>query len=57
MKVVLEILFLFFSSADFYFGTEELTWRSYTVVKALSSTKRVELINKQEFAKIVLNEY
>ena len=33
-----------------------LTWRSYTIKKALFSIQRVKLINKKEFAKAVLDE-
>lgn len=33
-----------------------LEWRSYTTVEALPITKKVELIDKMEFAVIALNE-
>lgn len=48
--------FLFFSSTDIQFDTEELTWRSYTIAKALPITKKVELIDKHKFAKTALDE-
>ena len=35
---------------------KELTWRSYTVAEALPTTKRVEIIDKKEFAKAALDE-
>ena len=35
---------------------EELTWRTYTPAKALSTTKQVELIEKKEFAKAAWDE-
>ena len=35
---------------------KELTWRSYTAGKALPTTKRIELINKKEFAKATLDK-
>ena len=56
IEVVLEMLFLIFSNADIQFAEKELTWRSYTAAKALPTLKRVELINKKEFAKAVLDE-
>ena len=55
-EVVLGMPFLTFSNADVQFVEKELTWRSYTTVKALPTTKRVELINKKEFAKAALDE-
>ena len=56
MEVVLGMLFLIFSNADIQFVEKELTWRSYTNAKALLNTKRVELINKKEFAKVALEQ-
>ena len=57
VKVVLEMLFLTLSNADIQFAKKELTWRSYTAAEALQTTiKRVELIDKKEFAKAALNE-
>ncbi len=35
---------------------KKFTWRSYTTVKALPTTKQVELIDKKEFAKATLDE-
>ena len=48
--------FLTLSNADVQFVEKELTWRSYTTAEALPTTKRVELINKKEFAKAALDE-
>ena len=48
--------FLTLSNADIQFAAKELTWRSYTAAEALSTTKRVELIDKKEFAKAALDE-
>ncbi len=56
MEVVLGMLFLSLSNADFQFGAGELTWRSYTIAEALPIAKRVELIDKYEFAKAALGE-
>ena len=55
-EVVLGMLFLTFSNADVQFVKKELTWRSYTTAEALPTTKRVELIDKKEFAKAALDE-
>ena len=56
MKMILGMLFLCFSNTDFYFGTWELTWKSYTATEALLTTRRMELIDKKEFAKAALNK-
>ena len=55
-EIVLGMPFLTLSNADVQFVEKELTWRSYTTAEALPTTKRVELINKKEFAKVALNE-
>ena len=57
MEVILRILFFFFSNADIKFAElEKLTWKAYTVAKALLTTNRVKFINKREFARVALNE-
>ena len=55
-EVVLGMPFLTLSNADVQFVEKELTWRSYTTAEALPTTKRIELINKKEFAKAALDE-
>ena len=55
-EVVLDMPFLTLSNADVQFVEKELTWRSYTTAEALPTTKRVELIDKKEFAKAALDE-
>ena len=50
------MLFLTFSRVDIQFAEGELTWRFYTIKKALLATSRVKLINKKEFAKIALDD-
>ena len=55
-EVVLGMPFLTLSNADVQFIEKELTWRSYTTAEALLTTKRLELINKKEFAKMALDE-
>ncbi len=56
LEVVLGIPFLTLSNANFQFGAEELTWKTYTVAEALPTTSWVELIDKREFAKVALDE-
>ena len=55
-EVVLGMPFLTLSNVEVQFEEKELTWRPYTTAKALPTTKRVELINKKEFAKAALDE-
>ena len=57
LEVVLGILFLTFSKADIWFAEQELVWRTYTATEALPTTRRVEIINKKEFAAAALNAY
>ena len=47
--------FLTLNNANIRFAEKELTWRSYTAAEALPTTKRVELIDKKEFAKAALD--
>ncbi len=57
MEVVLEMPFLSLSYIDVQFAElGKLTWRSYIAAKALSTTSRVELIHKKEFAKTAMDE-
>ena len=48
-EIVLGMPFLKLSNADVLFGEETLTWKLYTTNKALSSTKRVQLVDSKEF--------
>ena len=54
-EVVLGMSFLTLNNAEIQFAEQELTWRSYTAAEALPTTKRIELINKKEFAKVALD--
>ena len=54
-EVVLEMSFLTLSSADIDFSGRELRWRTYTTEEALPTTKRIELVDKKEFAATVLD--
>lgn len=56
IEVVLEISFLIFSNANIQFIEKKLIWRSYIAAKALLTTKRVELIDRKDFATIILDE-
>ena len=56
MKVVLSMLFFTLSNADIQFAEKELTWRTYTTEEALSTIRRVEIINQKEFAKAALDD-
>ena len=56
IEVALKMPFLTFSNVDIHFGKIVLTWRSYTTKEALPTTRRVEFIDKKEFAKAVLDE-
>ena len=55
-EIVLGMPFLTLSNANIQFVKRELTWKSYTAAKAISTIKWVKLINKKEFAKAVLDE-
>lgn len=56
MEVVLGIPFFTLSNADVRFAEGELTWRSQTAVEALPNTRRLDLIDRKEFAPAALNE-
>ena len=49
--MILEISFLALNNADFQFDAKKFTWRSYTVIEALSTTSQIEFVDKKEFAK------
>ena len=53
--MVLGMLFLTLSKADVRFTEQKLVWRTYTAAEALPTTRRVEIIDKREFAAAVLN--
>ena len=54
-KVVLGMPFLILSSADVDFSGRELGWRTYTIKEALSTTRRVKLVEKNEFTAAALD--
>ena len=55
LEVVLRMPFLTLSKADVRFAELELVWRTYTATEALPTTRRVEIIDKWEFAAAALN--
>lgn len=57
MEVILGMSFTSFNNANIRF-TEigDLNWRNYIVVKVLSITKRIDLLDKTEFARAALDE-
>ena len=55
LEVVLGMPFLTLSKADVRFVERGLVWRTYTAAEALSTTKRVKIIDKREFAVAALN--
>ena len=56
VKVVLRMPFLTLSNVNIQFAEKKLTWRSYITTEALPTTKRVEIIDKKEFAGVALDE-
>lgn len=56
MKVVLRIFLLTILNTNMQFVEKKFKWRSYITAKVLSTTKRVELINKREFAIAALDK-
>ena len=56
IDVVLGMSFLSLSNTDIQFDTWNLTWRIYSTIEALPTTRQVELIDKHEFARAALNE-
>ncbi len=56
MEVVLEMPFLILSNANMQFVEKELEWKSYITARVLYTTKRVDLIDKKEFAITALDK-
>ncbi len=53
--IVLGMPFLTMSNADVDFQAQDLKWKSYTTGKVLPTIRRVELIEKKEFAAAALD--
>ena len=47
---------LIFSNVDILFANKKLTWRTYTIEKALPITYWIKFINGKKFAKAALDE-
>ena len=56
MDIVLEMSFLSLSFMDRQFDTGNLTWRTYSIVEALPTTRQVEFIDKHKFARAALDK-
>lgn len=56
IEVVLEMSFLSLSNANIHFDAKELTWKTYTIVEAMLTSSRVELIDKHDFVKATRDE-
>ena len=54
-EIVLGMLFFPLSGVDVDFFGRELRWRTYTIEKALPTTRRVKLVCKKEFVAAVLD--
>ena len=54
-ELVLRMPFSKINNANVAFGEGTLTWRSYTINKALPTTKRVQLVDLKEFVIVVLD--
>lgn len=56
IDIVLNMSFLAYSNADIQFNTENFTWKTYRVAKALLTARRIELIDRHKFDTTALNE-
>lgn len=54
--MLLEIVFLTLSNIDIRFAEKKLIWTTYITVKALPSTRKIELINNKNFAQTALDK-
>lgn len=55
IEVVLGILFFTLSNANIGFLDMELTWRTYNIAQASSTTKKIQIIDRKEFTKAILD--
>ena len=55
IEVVLSMPFLIHSNANVQCAEKKLTWRTYISKKAFLTTRQVEIIDRKEFAKAVLD--
>lgn len=57
MEMVLGMLFLSLNNVDIDFKAKRLTWKKYSAIEILPIIRRVELIDKEKFVQVVLDEY
>lgn len=50
------MFFFSFSNRYMQFGTKEIIWKTYIIIKLILRAKQVELIDRYKFAKKVLDE-
>ena len=55
LEVVFEMPFFILSDVDVDFSSRELWWKTYTIKKAFSTTKRIEVVGKKKFAAAALD--
>ena len=55
MEVVFKMPIFTFNNANIGFLNKELTWKTYSIVEALLTTKKVQIIDWKEFAKAGLD--
>lgn len=56
IEVILRMLFLILNNANIQFAKKKLTWKFYTIVKVLSTIKKIRIMNKKKFAKMALDK-
>lgn len=56
MEILLEMLFLIFSSANLRFPKKKLVRGAYSAAKALPTTQRIEIIGKKKFMAAALDK-
>lgn len=56
IEIILEISYYTFSNADISFLKKEIAQKNYTTCKVLRTIKKIELIDKKEFAKAALDK-
>lgn len=56
IKIILKIFIFIVFNTNIWFAEKEFMWRNYIATKILSTTKKVELIDKQKFIVVALNK-
>lgn len=55
IKIVLGMFFLIFSNISIRFTKKDFVWDSYTTIEIISTINKIKLIDKWEFAAMVLD--